>query len=108
MFLSILWLTSTPPPSSNPWQDAGLGVVVAILVGIATIVTTVAITIWAVRKQRNQKQITYQVISDASFCKKNWLLSPNKRKRLPHFSAVAVPTGVNPDVTECPCTSILD
>ncbi len=61
-----------PMLSTNPLQDAGwIGVIVAIFVGIATVVATVAITIWAVRKQRSRKEISYQIISDASIASIN-------------------------------------
>ena len=66
MLLNTL-LSAPPPPASstNPLQDAGwIGVAVTVFIGFATIISTVTITIWAVRKQRNQKEIMYQVISD--------------------------------------------
>jgi hypothetical protein len=63
--MNILLYDTSSPLSINPLQDAGwVGVIVAIVIGIATIGTTVAITIWAVRKQRNQKEVMYQVVSD--------------------------------------------
>jgi hypothetical protein len=66
MLLNIFLNTPPSPPSTNPLLDAGwVGVGVTILIGIATIVTTIVITVWAVRKQRNKKEIMYQVISDA-------------------------------------------
>lgn len=66
MLLNILSYAPTSPLTTNPLQDAGwIGVGVAIIIGIATVVTTVVITIWAVRKQRNKKEIMYQVVSDA-------------------------------------------
>jgi hypothetical protein len=50
---------------TNPLQDAGwIGVIVAVIIGIATIVATVAVTVWAVRKQGNRKEIAYEVRTD--------------------------------------------
>src|SRR5689334_4396632 len=66
MLQSIYLLASLLDKPTNPLPDVGwVGIVVAIIIGIATIVSTVVITIWAVRKQRGKKTIMYQVVSDA-------------------------------------------
>lgn len=61
MLLDLL----TGQPQTDFWHDPFIQfviyVAVAIIVGIATILTT----IWISRKQRNKKEISYQVISNA-------------------------------------------
>src|SRR5689334_12225079 len=66
MLLNLFMYAPQLPTSTNPLQDAGwVGIGVTFIIGVATIVTTIVITIWAVRKQRATREIMYQVVSDA-------------------------------------------
>src|SRR6266446_4981532 len=79
----ILDITLPPSPTPTPitpnpfWQNSTLtgiatwiGIGVAILVGIATIVASIVIAVWVVRKQRFRKEIAYQILDDLSIISK--------------------------------------